>query len=222
MLRYNRDDDTTCGSLAASSFPARVSNKASLFCTTLAMGNVRFWLLRPQQFWWPLSQPHCTQWPSTAAPATCCIGRGTRVAYLYEFHATLFIAHIPISHPMLCFDTLRRSRLEVHMFCMTATDWFNMLFVIFGNLQARLQPTQLDIYEAHGTGTSLGDPIEVSAVRKVRGGLDLVGWGLGSWKITSTINLGRETSSTGIVARNRATSSMADAEFRSLQSKFQI
>lgn len=64
------------------------------------------------------------------------------------------------------------------MFCMTATDWFNMLFVIFGNLQARLQPTQLDIYEAHGTGTSLGDPIEVSAVRKVRGGLDLVGWGL--------------------------------------------
>ncbi|CAL1146786.1 unnamed protein product, partial [Cladocopium goreaui] len=33
--------------------------------------------------------------------------------------------------------------------------------------EARLQPTQLDIYEAHGTGTSLGDPIEVSAVRKV-------------------------------------------------------
>ena len=143
------------------------------------------------------------------------------MAYLYEFHATLFIAHVPISHPMLCFDTLGRSRLEVHMFCMTATDWFNMLFVIFRNLQARLQPTQLDIYEAHGTGTSLGDPIEVSAVRKVRGGLDLVGWGLGSWKITSTINLGRETSSTGIVGRNRATSSMADAEFRSLQSKFQ-
>ena len=97
------------------------------------------------------------------------------------------------------------------MFCMTATDWFNMLFVIFGNLQARLQPTQLDIYEAHGTGTSLGDPIEVSAVRKVRGGFDLVGWGLSSWKITSTVNLGRETSSTGIVGRNRATSSMADA-----------
>ena len=104
---------------------------------------------------------------------------------------------------------------------MTATDWFNMLFMIFGNLQARLQPTQLDIYEAHGTGTSLGDPIEVSAVRKVPGGLDLVGWGLGSWKIASTMNLGRETSSTGIVGRNRATSSMADAEFRSLQSKFQ-
>lgn len=36
MLRYNRDDDTTCGSLAASSFPAQVSKKASLFCTILA------------------------------------------------------------------------------------------------------------------------------------------------------------------------------------------
>ncbi|CAK9088204.1 Phenolphthiocerol/phthiocerol polyketide synthase subunit C ((Phenol)carboxyphthiodiolenone synthase subunit D) (Beta-ketoacyl-acyl-carrier-protein synthase I) (Phthiocerol synthesis polyketide synthase type I PpsD) [Durusdinium trenchii] len=33
--------------------------------------------------------------------------------------------------------------------------------------EARLQSTQLDIYEAHGTGTSLGDPIEISAVRKV-------------------------------------------------------
>ena len=105
MLRYNRDDDTTCGSLAASSFPARVSNKASLFCTTLAMSHVRFWLLRPQQFWWPLSQPHCTQWPSTAAPATCCIGRGARVAYLYEFHATLFIA--PVQFLIQCYALIR-------------------------------------------------------------------------------------------------------------------
>lgn len=33
--------------------------------------------------------------------------------------------------------------------------------------EARLQPVEIDIYEAHGTGTSLGDPIEVSAVKKV-------------------------------------------------------
>ncbi|CAE7555456.1 ppsA [Symbiodinium natans] len=33
--------------------------------------------------------------------------------------------------------------------------------------EARLQSADVDIYEAHGTGTSLGDPIEVSAVRKV-------------------------------------------------------
>lgn len=62
---------------------------------------------------------------------------------------------------------------------MTATDWFNMLFVTFGILQARLQPTQLDIYEAHGTGTLLGDPIEVSAVRKVRGRLGWIWWDTG-------------------------------------------
>ena len=76
------------------------------------------------------------------------------------------------------------------MCCMTATDWFNMLFVTFGILQARLQPTQLDIYEAHGTGTLLGDPIEVSAVRKVRGGLDLVGyWAVGRLPQPLTLDL---------------------------------
>eukprot|EP00930_Biecheleria_cincta_P069848 TRINITY_DN57531_c0_g1_i1.p1 TRINITY_DN57531_c0_g1~~TRINITY_DN57531_c0_g1_i1.p1 ORF type:complete len:977 (-),score=183.99 TRINITY_DN57531_c0_g1_i1:181-3111(-) len=33
--------------------------------------------------------------------------------------------------------------------------------------ESRLQPVEIDVYEAHGTGTSLGDPIEISAVRKV-------------------------------------------------------
>mmetsp|Transcript_89371 Transcript_89371/g.278043 ORF Transcript_89371/g.278043 Transcript_89371/m.278043 type:complete len:959 (+) Transcript_89371:20-2896(+) len=33
--------------------------------------------------------------------------------------------------------------------------------------ETQLQPVEIDVYEAHGTGTSLGDPIEVGAVRKV-------------------------------------------------------
>jgi len=33
--------------------------------------------------------------------------------------------------------------------------------------ETQLQATEIDVYEAHGTGTSLGDPIEVGAVRKV-------------------------------------------------------
>ncbi|CAJ1370605.1 unnamed protein product [Effrenium voratum] len=33
--------------------------------------------------------------------------------------------------------------------------------------EAKLSASQMDIYEAHGTGTSLGDPIEISAVKKV-------------------------------------------------------
>eukprot|EP00931_Biecheleriopsis_adriatica_P065267 TRINITY_DN39857_c0_g1_i1.p1 TRINITY_DN39857_c0_g1~~TRINITY_DN39857_c0_g1_i1.p1 ORF type:complete len:972 (-),score=235.25 TRINITY_DN39857_c0_g1_i1:28-2943(-) len=33
--------------------------------------------------------------------------------------------------------------------------------------EARLEPPEIDVYEAHGTGTALGDPIELSAVRKV-------------------------------------------------------
>nr|AQS99216.1 type I polyketide synthase [Gambierdiscus polynesiensis] len=33
--------------------------------------------------------------------------------------------------------------------------------------ETQLQAVEIDVYEAHGTGTSLGDPIEVGAVRKV-------------------------------------------------------
>lgn len=33
--------------------------------------------------------------------------------------------------------------------------------------ESGLQPSEIDVYEAHGTGTSLGDPIEVGAVKKV-------------------------------------------------------
>ena len=50
-------------------------------------------------------------------------------------------------------------------------------FQRFGAVQAKLSASQMDIYEAHGTGTSLGDPIEISAVKKALGSRA----GVGQW-----------------------------------------
>jgi acyl transferase domain-containing protein/acyl carrier protein len=61
-------------------------------------------------------------------------------------------------------------------------------------IQARVKPEQIDLIEAHGTGTSLGDPIEVEALCKVLGQPRSTP----CWLASSKTNLGHTEAAAGI------------------------
>ncbi|MFD5410306.1 SDR family NAD(P)-dependent oxidoreductase [Streptomyces nojiriensis] len=75
---------------------------------------------------------------------------------------------------------------------------------------AGVDPADLGYLEAHGTGTSLGDPIEVTALERA---FDAVGAGRGPWPIGSVkSNIGHLESAAGIAALTKVVLQMRHRE----------
>lgn len=75
---------------------------------------------------------------------------------------------------------------------------------------ANVDPADLGYLEAHGTGTSLGDPIEVTALERA---FDAVGAGRGPWPIGSVkSNIGHLESAAGIAALTKVVLQMRHRE----------